>query len=143
MELRIRPATAADIPRIAATDPLASSGSARMRQIERAVTEGTAHVADRDGSIVGYVVVENASFFGRDFLSLLSVDPGFRRGRVGSALVEYCLSRCVSERLFTSTNQSNVAMQRLLRGLRFVHSGTIDDLDPGDPELFYSRDPAG
>ncbi len=110
-----------------------------MRQIEQAVQDRTVYVAEHDGSIVGYAIVE-ASFFGRDFLSLLNVDPGYRRRRVGSALVAHCLSKCASERLFTSTNQSNVAMQKLLLALGFVHSGTVGDLDPGDPELFYSRE---
>jgi hypothetical protein len=30
-------------------------------------------------------------------------------------------------------------MQSLLQKLGYRHSGTIEDLDPGDPELFYSR----
>ncbi len=142
MEPQIRPASAADIPQIAATHPPASSDPGRTRQIEQAVQDRTVYVAEHDGSIVGYAIVE-ASFFGRDFLSLLNVDPGCRRRGVGSALVAHCLSKCASQRLFTSTNQSNVAMQKLLVKLGFVHSGTVNDLDPGDPEFFYSREAPG
>lgn len=38
-----------------------------------------------------------------------------------------------------STHRSNLPMQRLLEGLGYRLSGMVDDLDPGDPELFYSR----
>jgi hypothetical protein len=30
-------------------------------------------------------------------------------------------------------------MQSLLQKLGYKRSGAVDDLDPGDPELFYSR----
>jgi hypothetical protein len=46
---------------------------------------------------------------------------------------------CRTPRIFTSTNRSNLPMQRLLEGLGYRLSGMVDDLDPGDPELFYSR----
>ena len=36
-----------------------------------------------------------------------------------------------------STNRSNVPMQNLLTSEGFVHAGTVEGLDDGDPELFY------
>ena len=46
---------------------------------------------------------------------------------------------CQTEKLFTSTNQSNGAAQRLFTSAGFVHSGRIEHLDEGDPELVYVK----
>lgn len=40
-------------------------------------------------------------------------------------------------KLFTSTNASNFAMQRLLVASGFIDSGIVHGLDEGDPELIY------
>ncbi len=40
-------------------------------------------------------------------------------------------------KLFTSTNASNIAMQRLLVASGFIDSGIVHGLDDGDPELIY------
>jgi hypothetical protein len=40
-------------------------------------------------------------------------------------------------KLFTSTNRSNLPMQALLAKLGFVQCGEVNELDPGDPELFF------
>jgi hypothetical protein len=46
---------------------------------------------------------------------------------------------CPSEKLFTSTNESNMPMQRLCEKLGFVRSGWIDNLDDGDPEIIFFK----
>lgn len=61
--------------------------------------------------IAGYGVL-HYHFFGCGFIELLMVEPALRGQGVGSAL--------------------------LLRQ-RFVLSGQVDNLDDGDPELFYFR----
>lgn len=43
----------------------------------------------------------------------------------------------IGEELWTSTNQSNQPMQRLLERLGFLPSGVIEGLDEGDPELVF------
>ena len=58
---------------------------------------------------------------------------------IGSALVRHVEGLCRSDRLFTSTNESNLAMRALLEKLRYTRSGVVDDLDPGDPELIFSK----
>lgn len=44
-----------------------------------------------------------------------------------------------AEKIFTSTNASNRPMRQLLIQLGYQHSGTIENLDPGDPELIFVR----
>ncbi|HAA85639.1 MAG TPA: N-acetyltransferase, partial [Kosmotogaceae bacterium] len=58
---------------------------------------------------------------------------------IGSMLMRHVEGLCESERLFTSTNQSNEPMQSLLEKMGYKRSGVIDDLDPGDPEVFFSK----
>ena len=43
------------------------------------------------------------------------------------------------DRVFVSTNESNQPMRTLLVGRGYKVSGIIEDLDPGDPELFFVR----
>lgn len=110
----------------------------RRRSIQRWVRIGVAHVAVLDGAVVGYAVLEH-SFFERGFIAMLSVALSHRRRGVGAALVRHLEGLCTSERIFTSTNRSNLIMQSLLQKLGYNYSGMVDNLDPEDPELFYSR----
>ncbi|WZB72100.1 hypothetical protein WJ968_11125 [Achromobacter xylosoxidans] len=49
------------------------------------------------------------------------------------------MTACDTAKLFTSTNQSNVAARRLMAKAGFVPSGMIENLDEGDPELVYVK----
>jgi RimJ/RimL family protein N-acetyltransferase len=44
-----------------------------------------------------------------------------------------------TDRVFTSTNESNAHMRHVLEKLGYERSGIVHDLDPGDPELIYSK----
>lgn len=135
----IRRAMPEDTAALCALDPLAHAPGERRRLfIEESITSGVAHVAEAEGAIVGYGVLEH-SFFGRGFMAMLFVDPAHRRSGIGLALVRHLEGLCESERVFTSTNQSNLPMQALLRGLGYTRSGIVRDLDPGDPEIFFSK----
>ncbi len=127
-----------DIPEICALDHLAQTNDDRRRFICDAVHDAAAHVAVVDGGIAGYMVFAH-SFFNRGFIAMLYVHPDHRRTGVGSALVRHAEDLCRTDRIFTSTNRSNLPMQALLNNLGYTWSGIVADLDPGDPELFYSR----
>jgi hypothetical protein len=43
------------------------------------------------------------------------------------------------DRLFTSTNESNIAMRALLFTRGYRESGRIENLDPKDPELVFVK----
>ncbi len=49
----------------------------------------------------------------------------------------------MTDRVFSSTNVSNVAMQAVFDRYGWRRCGQIDELDPGDPELVYVKFPAG
>lgn len=139
-QFTIAPATAADAGDVRATNDASSSvrDGARAAYLSRAVARGACLLA-RDGTgAVGFAVWDRG-FFGRPFVALLVVRPEARRRGVASALVRHVEVVCGGDRLFTSTNASNTAMQRLCDALGFVRSGIIDNLDEGDPELVYCK----
>ncbi len=136
--VEIRVARRADVPAIEAVDPVAATDDERRGFIAERVAAGQTLVALDGDAVVGYLVSDHA-FFGRGFVAMLCVHPERRREGIGRALMRHAERVCRTERIFTSTNRSNLPMQRLLEGLGYRCSGMVDDLDPGDPEVFYSR----
>lgn len=136
--LRLRTARPEDVAAIVAVDPVAAVDEERRRFIGAHVQAGQVIVAGARRSVVGYLVLEHG-FFGRGFIAMLWVHPDRRRAGVGMALVRHAEGACRSARMFTSTNRSNLPMQALLARLGYERSGVVDDLDPDDPELIYSR----
>lgn len=88
------------------------------------------------GRLVGWMSLEY-TFFEEGFVGTLWVEDDFRRQGIGTSLVRKGREICKTERLWTSTNESNKPMQRLLEAVGWEHSGTIRHLDPGDPEMIY------
>ena len=91
-----------------------------------------------DGIVRGSVIADE-SFFEQFFVRLLIVHPDFRRRGLAIALMRAAGLDCQTGKIFTSTNQSNLPMQRLCDRLGFVKSGRIENLDEGDPELIYVK----
>jgi GNAT superfamily N-acetyltransferase len=140
--MHIREATPADREPIIGFDEVAQRDSERVRFIDRAVQSGECLVAEVEGRTVAYGVLEY-TFFGNGFVSMLYVAPVARRRGIGKTLMNAFASRCSTAKLFTSTNESNVPMRRLLETLGWVSSGVIHNLDVDDPELVYFFDRTG
>ena len=105
---------------------------------ENELRDSVVFVAYENGRAVGYAIAA-VRFFDRGFVWMLAVDPAHRRQGVATALMRRAEEWCPSDRLFTSANRSNVPAQRLFESLGYLESGTVDNLDPGDPEVFYCR----
>jgi GNAT superfamily N-acetyltransferase len=133
----IRPADHPDVEELAELHRQATGDGGRLADLRMAQVDGRLLVAERDQEIVGYATY--GRFFAYDFIELLVVRPRDRRTGVATALVAAIESMSRTGKLFTSTNRSNVAMQRLCANLGFLPSGVVENLDEGDPELFFVK----
>ncbi len=136
----IRTAESADTDVILAFDLIAQSDEKRRGFIRQAVEQGHCTVAEVDGQAVAYIIMER-NFFGFPFIELLYVHSDYRRYGLGSVLMQHIEANCTDEKLFTSTNLSNLRMQSLLEKLKYIISG-VAHVDEGDPEVFYFKRPA-
>ncbi|MEM9005098.1 MAG: GNAT family N-acetyltransferase [Cyanobacteria bacterium P01_F01_bin.86] len=136
--MELRTATITDATAIVAFDHIATSEPARVRFIHDQIKSSACYVAVIGANVVAYAVL-NYKFYDNGWIEMLYVHPRFRRQGIGSALIRHLINECRTPKLFTSTNQSNFPMQRLLATLKFERSGFIDNLDEGDPELVYFK----
>ncbi len=135
VELRTATITATAI---VALDHVGASDPARVRFIHHQIQSSALHVAVIDARVVAYAVL-NYKCYDNGWIEMLYVDPRLRRRGIGSALIRHLINECRTSKLFTSTNQSNFPMQRLLATLEFDRSGFIENLDDGDPEWVYFK----
>jgi len=136
--ITIRQAVEADAEALCGFDLIARRESGRRDFIRRSVEAGSCYVADDGGGPIGYGVLVY-SFYEHGFVEMLYVHPERRRGGAGTALLRHLESVCRTEKLFTSTNLSNLPMQSLLGREGYVLSGLIHNLDEGDPEVVYFK----
>jgi len=120
---RIRPATEADLPAIAAlerrcfADPWSADSF-------RAFLPGVALLAEDGSGLLGYVFALHAADVGE--ILNVAVAPEARRRGVGAALVERACAFLVglgADTVFLEVRESNVAAQALYRGLGFSAVG--------------------
>ena len=127
-----------DVAAMLACDAYAQTHASRGDAVRAAVGQGCCQVAMRAGQVAGYVLTRD-DFFDYGFVSLVVVSPAQLRRGVGGRLLAAAEAACTTAKLFTSTNQSNLAAQRLFASAGYVRSGQIDHLDEGDPELVYVK----
>lgn len=122
--MKINKATESDIKAVLSVDPVAAYDEDRRRHICEWVSGDSTVVAVVDDIVVGYAVLEY-SFFSQGFISMLIVAEASRRKGVGTALVSHLEEICKTDKLFTSTNQSNEPMQALMQSLLYEPSGIV------------------
>jgi ribosomal protein S18 acetylase RimI-like enzyme len=136
----VRIAQASDIDTILAFDLLAQADEKRQAFIRQAVEHGHCTVVEVGTQAVAFIIMER-NFFGWPFIELVYVHTDYRQYGYATALMRHIENTCEAEKLFTSTNLSNLRMQRLLEKLGYTISGVVHNLDEGDPEVFYFKRP--
>jgi GNAT superfamily N-acetyltransferase len=134
----IRLAQPHDFQALVAFDQIAQADPQRSAQLQHAISANLCYVAIQGGQPIGYAIL-TYTFFARGFVELLYIHPDFRRQGAAAQLMIYLETACQTDKLFTSTNLSNLPMQSLLAKLDYKLSGVIENLDEGDPELVYFK----
>lgn len=132
-QITVRPARSSDATAISAIE----HNPSRESEIRQAAKGSRCLVAELNGVIAGFAV--GSRLYGFDFLELLVVSVTHRRRGVGSALMRGWEATADTPKLFTSTNDSNIPMQRLCERLGYARSGLIENLDEGDPEIMFFK----
>lgn len=135
MDRTVSRAAAAQIESIIRLDESVIGSRSRERMIREAVIRGQCHVIKTESGVAAFGIL-NYHFYGNGFIDLLIVGKEYRCRGLGRTLVESFREMCETDKLFTSTNSSNIPMQNVLDGCGFRCCGWID-LDKGDPELVY------
>jgi GNAT superfamily N-acetyltransferase len=78
------------------------------------------------------------ALFERPFVGLIVVRKKWRRKGIASQLLDTVENATAPDRLFISTNESNVAMLALLENRGYLRRGMVDGFDSDDPEVFLS-----
>lgn len=131
-------ATPEDRATIQTLDATMTGNEERLAFLAHAVAAGQCAVARVAEEIAGFAVCA-PTFFEQWFIELVFVHPAHRRRGIATALIERCESVCPTGKLFTSTNESNTAMQAVLKKRGYTRSGYIENLDEDDPELIYLK----
>jgi ribosomal protein S18 acetylase RimI-like enzyme len=138
MSVEIRAALPGDLRAILDTDPVADREERRHDYVSRAIRGDRGHdvrVLMLDGELVGYAIM--GEFFGHPLLERIHTAVPLRRRGVASALMANIEIGFDGDRMFVSTNESNDTMRELLIKRGYRVSGMVENLDPGDPELFF------
>lgn len=122
-----------DSAKVLEIDPLK-----RKEVINKAIARNECYLIIANESPVGFVIF-NYNFFGRGFIDLIEIKEGLQGKGLGGAAIKKLFGLCKTNKIFTSTNESNEPMKKLLTKLGFVFAGKIDGLDEGDPEMFYYK----
>jgi ribosomal protein S18 acetylase RimI-like enzyme len=107
--------------------------------VQAAKNRGQLLAAGDDDTVVGMLAFRT-DWFACTFVTLVSVLSDERRKGVARRLFEAVEARSPGPRLFSSTEETNVAAIRMHRALGFIESGYVDNLPQGYRELlFYKR----
>lgn len=110
----------------------------REQKIKKAILENECYVILTASSIVGFVIFDYR-FFDQGWIELIIIDEKYRGKGIAGQAFELICKQSKTNKVFTSTNNSNIPMQKALTKAGFTFAGELIGLDDGDPELFYFK----
>lgn len=111
----------------------------REKKITKAISKSNCLIVLRDSLPVGFVLFDYR-FFDQGWIELLIIEENERGKRIGKRTLELLCEHSKTNKVFTSTNKSNLQMQKALANAGFIFAGRLEGLDEGDPELFYYKE---
>ncbi len=110
----------------------------REEKIKKAILNEECFMILADKRAVGFVIFDYR-FFDLGWIELIVIEEKYRGKGIGVQAIDLICTQCKTDKVFTSTNSSNMQMQKALSKAGFSFAGKINGLDDGDPELFYYR----
>jgi RimJ/RimL family protein N-acetyltransferase len=110
----------------------------REEKITKAISNDECFLILVENQEVGFVIFDYR-FFDQGWIELIIINEKYRGKGIGGKTFDLVCEQCKSDKVFTSTNSSNIQMQRALSKADFAFSGEINGLDDGDPERFYFK----
>jgi ribosomal protein S18 acetylase RimI-like enzyme len=134
----IRPASAEDVATCVNLAEAVVGARRAAPVVQAAMNRGQLLVAPDGDAVVGMLAFRT-DWFACTFVVLVSVLPDERRKGVARRLFEAVEARSPGPRLFSSTEETNVAAIRMHRALGFIESGYVDNLPQGYRELLFFK----
>lgn len=110
----------------------------REEKITKAILNNECFIIQVDEKVVGFVMFDYR-FFDQGWIELIIIAEEYRGKGIGVQTFNLVCKQCKTDKVFTSTNSSNIPMQKTLTKAGFSFAGEINGLDDGDPELFYYK----
>jgi RimJ/RimL family protein N-acetyltransferase len=110
----------------------------REEKIIKAILKEECFIILADEKAVGFVIFDYR-FFDQGWIDLIILDEKYRGKGIGGQAINLICGQSKTNKVFTSTNSSNIQMQKELIKVGFSFAGKINGLDEGDPELFYYK----
>lgn len=140
--MEIRQANEHDLKKIVDIDKKIIGCDRRKEEIDQAIKEERCLIISSEKELSGFLIY-HVHFFECCFISLIMIDPAHQRKGLASILLTHMTQVSPTEKLFSSTNESNESMKRVFAKNGFSKSGFVDNLDEGDPEIIYFRSREG
>ena len=110
----------------------------REEKITKAISNKECFIILADNNAVGFVIFDYR-FFNQGWIELIIIDEKYRSKGIGVQVFDLICKQCKTGKVFTSTNNSNLQMQKALTKAGFIFAGKLDGLDDDDAELFYYK----
>jgi ribosomal protein S18 acetylase RimI-like enzyme len=138
IHMEIHNAKKHDLYKIIELDKKMIGSDHRKGEINQAINEDRCLILYQEDEIAGFLIY-HTYFFDCCFISLIMVDPAFQRKGVASSLLTHMSKISPTNKLFSSTNESNESMKKAFLKNHFKKSGIVENLDEGDPEIIYFK----
>ncbi|WP_260858366.1 GNAT family N-acetyltransferase [Fictibacillus phosphorivorans] len=137
--MEIQNARETDFHNIIELDKKMIGSDHRKEEIVQAIKEERCLIMYQEDKIVAFLIY-HTHFFDCCFISLIMVDPFYQRKGLASSLLTHMSKISPTNKLFSSTNESNESMKKTFIKNQFKKSGFVDNLDEGDPEIIYFKE---
>lgn len=111
----------------------------REEKIAKSISNKECFLILADNKAVGFLIFDYR-FFDQGWIELIVIDEKHRGKGIGSQVINLVCELSKTNKVFTSTNYSNIQMQKALDKAGFSFAGKVNGLDEGDPELFYFKE---